>query len=463
MRFAVQQVTETTPLEVNQVYVIPPNANLSAIDTHLRLSKLEEERRERAPIDHFFRTLAATHDGHAVGVVLTGTGSDGTLGIREIKAKGGIVIVQDPNEAEFDGMPQSAIATGIADLILPLAQIPEAILKYHQTRPRVPAVEESPQATRGADPLPKVLELLRARTDRDFRRYKRATIMRRIARRMQLNHLEDFEMYLARLREDPEEARALADDLLITVTSFFRDPEIFQALQQQVLPAMFQEKSAADSVRVWSVGCATGEEAYSLAMLLVEEASRREVQPKIQVFASDLHKESLAKAREGFYPGDIAVDVSAERLERFFRREDGGYRVNKELREVVVFAPHNLLGDPPFSRLDFIACRNLLIYLDRDVQREVVGLFHYSLCAGGHLLLGSAEVADASELFYTRTRRCAYIESATSQPLSPVYPCSRRPGGAISAMRGAHRALSRYPTEFCISVSWRGTRRRASL
>ncbi len=440
-RFAVQQVTETTPLEVNQVYVIPPNANLSAIDTHLRLSKLEEERRERAPIDHFFRTLAATHDGHAVGVVLTGTGSDGTLGIREIKAKGGIVIVQDPNEAEFDGMPQSAIATGVADLILPLAQIPQAILKYHQTRPRVPAVEESQQATRGADPLPKVLELLRARTDRDFRRYKRATIMRRIARRMQLNHLEDFEMYLARLREDPEEARALADDLLITVTSFFRDPEIFQALQQQVLPAMFQEKSAADSVRVWSVGCATGEEAYSLAMLLVEEASRREVQPKIQVFASDLHKESLAKAREGFYPGDIAVDVSAERLERFFSREDGGYRVNKELREVVVFAPHNLLGDPPFSRLDFIACRNLLIYLDRDVQREVVGLFHYSLCAGGHLLLGSAEVADASELFYTQDKKvCLYRKRnvPAPEPRLPVFPTTR--GRHLNDARGTQGA-----------------------
>jgi two-component system CheB/CheR fusion protein len=429
VRFSVQQVSETTPLERNRVYVIPPNANLSAIDTHLRLSKLEEERRERAPIDHFFRTLAATHDGHAVGVVLTGTGSDGTLGIREIKAKGGIIIVQDPNEAEFDGMPQSAIATGMVDMILPITDIPQAILRFHHTHPNLPAVTEAPDlAGVQQDPLPKVLGVLRARTDRDFSRYKRATLLRRIMRRMQLNYLEDFESYLARVRENPEEARALADDLLITVTSFFRDPEVFRTLEKQVLPEIFEHRGASDSVRVWSVGCATGEEAYSLAMLMVEEASRREAPPRIQVFASDLHKHSLDKAREGFYPGDIETDVNAERLRRFFHKENGGYRISKELRELVVFAPHNLLSDPPFSRLDLIACRNLLIYLEREVQREVVELFHYSLCPGGHLLLGSAEVVDASELFRTDDKKlCLYRKRNVPppEPRLPVFPMSR--------------------------------------
>ena len=312
VRFSVQQVTETTPLERNRVYVIPPNANLSAIDTHLRLSRLEHERRQRAPIDHFFRTLAATHDGHAVGVVLTGTGSDGTLGIREIKAKGGVIMVQDPNEAEFDGMPQSAIATGMVDMILPVAEIPQAIVRFDQTRPRIPITDVA-QPDAKQDPLPKVIGVLRARTDRDFSRYKRDTIRRRIARRMQINYLEDFDAYLARVRENPEEAKALADDLLITVTSFFRDPEVFQVIEKSVIPEIFEHKSADDSVRIWSVGCATGEEAYSLAMLLMEEAGRREMPPGIQVFASDLHRHSLEKAREGFYPEDIQVDVSPER------------------------------------------------------------------------------------------------------------------------------------------------------
>ena len=282
VHFPVQQVSETTPLEKDRVYVIPPNANLSAIDTHLRLSKLEAERRERAPIDHFFRTLAATHDGHAVGVLLSGTGSDGTLGIREIKDKGGIIIVQDPNEAEFDGMPQSAIASGMVDMVLPVAQIAEAILRFSRTQPRVPLLNVPP-GEQPVDPLPKILGVLRARTDRDFTRYKRATLLRRIGRRMQLNFLEDLDTYITRVRETPEEARALADDLLITVTSFFRDPQVFELLEKQVIPEIFDRKRSGEAIRVWSVGCATGEEAYSLAMVLAEEARRRDAPPRYPV------------------------------------------------------------------------------------------------------------------------------------------------------------------------------------
>ena len=429
MPFPVEQVTDTMPLESNHVYVIPPNANLNSIDTHLRLSKLEQRRAERAPIDHFFRTLAATHDGHAIAVILTGTGSDGTLGVMDIKARGGLVIVQDPNEAEYDGMPQSAIATGVADLILPVAEIPQAILRFDRTEPRIPLQkdgEDVPQDERVL--LQEVFAQLRARTDRDFTRYKRSTVLRRIARRMQLNYLEDLPAYIARLREKPEEVSALADDLLITVTRFFRDPEVFNKLREQELPRLVAGKRPQDSVRVWSVGCATGEEAYSIAILLVEELARHEDSPQVQIFASDLHARSLEKARDGFYPGDIATDVSPERLKRFFHEENGGYRIAKEIRDLVVFAPHNLMGDPPFSRLDLIACRNLLIYLERDVQHDIIELFHYALNQEGLLVLGSAETVESSDLFRVEDKKLCFFRKRNvpaREPSLPVFPLTR--------------------------------------
>src|SRR5690242_11061224 len=267
-----------------------------------------------------------------------------------------------------------------------------------------------------------------ARTDRDFSRYKRSTILRRIARRMQLNYLEDLQSYLDRLRQQPDEVRALADDFLITVTHFFRDPEVFEKLEKEVIPHLFDNKGPTDTLRVWSVGCATGEEAYTLAMLLLEEAGRREAPPQIQIFASDLHKRSLEKAREGYYSGDITVDVSMERLKRFFRKEGDGFRIQKELRDLVVFAPHNLLGDPPFSRLDLIACRNLLIYLDRDVQRDVIELFHYALNPQGGLLLGSSETVDASDLFRTDDKKLCFYRKRNvpvPEPRLPVFPSAR--------------------------------------
>ena len=435
VRVPVQQVNVTSALEANRVYVIPPNANLSAIDTHLRLSKLEDRRLERAPIDHFLRTLARTHDGNAVAVILTGTGSDGTLGIKDIKANGGLVIVQDPNEAEYNSMPQSAIATGLTDYILPLIEIPGAIMRYDRTQPRVPVPSDGEQVPHGEWALlQKVFAQLRARTDRDFSRYKRSTILRRVAKRMQLNYVEDLPTYVERLRERPDEVRALADDLLITVTNFFRDPEVFQKLEKDVIPSKLGRKGPQESFRAWSVGCATGEEAYSLAMLLAEQAGRHETPPHVQVFASDLHARSLEKAREGFYPGDIATDVGAERLRRFFQKENGGYRVNKELRDMVVFAPHNILADPPFSRQDLISCRNLLIYLDRDVQRDVIELFHYALNPDGILMLGSAESVDASDLFRVEDKRLCLFRKRNvpaREPRLPVFPLSR------SAAQGA--------------------------
>ena len=440
-KMPVTQVTDEPALEPNHVYVIPPGRNLDTIDTHLRLTKLEERRIERAPIDHFFRALAGTHDGHSVGVILTGTGADGTLGIKEIKEKGGLTVVQDPNEAEYDGMPQSAIATGLVDLVLPVAEMPEKILRFARTRPRIAVPEDEKALGDGQrQTLQKIFAQIRARTGRDFTRYKRSTILRRIQRRMQLAHIEELADYLAWLREELNEVRALADDFLITVTNFFRDPEVAERLETDVIPQLFEGKGPGETVRVWSVGCATGEEAYTLAMLLLEEAARHEAPPEIQIFASDLHEHSLQKAREGFYPGDIETDVSAERLRRFFIKENGGYRIRKEVREHVVFAPHNLLGDPPFSKLDLITCRNVLIYLQREVQRDVLDLFHYALNPDGFLVLGTSETVDRSELFRTESKpHCIFRKRnvRAPEPQLPVFPITRvRPPGEPKERNG---------------------------
>jgi two-component system CheB/CheR fusion protein len=425
VRMPVVQVTETTQIERDRVYVIPPGCNLATVDSHLHLSALEESRRDRAPIDHFLRTLAKTFDGVSIGVILTGTGSDGTLGIKEIKQVGGLTIAQEPNEAEYDGMPQSAIATGLVDLVLPLAEIPGAILRYVRTRPSISVPDDGDDVgNEERQLLHKLFTQVRGRTGRDFSRYKRSTIMRRIQRRMQLHQIEKLEDYLTYVRLQPEEARALADEFLVTVTNFFRDPEVFRALETHVIPRLFDEKRAGDALRVWSVGCATGEEAYSLAILLSEEAARREQSTKVQVFASDLHDRSLRSAREGLYSGNIDADVSPERLAQFFTKQSGGYRVRQELRELVVFAAHNLLADPPFSRIDLIACRNLLIYLQRDVQRDVVELFHYALRPEGVLMLGTSETVGRSDLFRLEDKKhCFYRKRnvPTREPSLPVF------------------------------------------
>jgi two-component system CheB/CheR fusion protein len=426
VKMPMQQVRQTVAIEQNHVYIIPPNANLDTIDTHLRLTELEKRRHERAPIDHFFRTLANTHDGNAIGVILTGTGSDGTQGLRQIKERGGLTVVQDPNEAEYDGMPRSALAAAPVDAVLPLAKIPEAVMRFAQTRPRLSISDESEEGDAEARQLlQSVFAQIRARTGRDFSHYKRSTLLRRITRRMQFHHLQEPGAYLELLRKKPEEAQALSDDLLITVTSFFRDTDVFEALERDVIPRLFDNRGNDDVVRVWSVGCATGEEAYSLSILLLEEAERRESSVSIQVFASDLHPHSLAQAREGFYPGDIEADVRPDRLKRFFQKESGGYRVRKEVRELVVFTPHNILADPPFSRLDLISCRNLLIYLQRPLQQQVAELFHYALKQDGYILLGSSENIDAVELFRVEDKkRCIYRKRNVPgpEPRLPVFP-----------------------------------------
>ena len=428
-KMPVQQVTKTIQLKPNHVYVIPPGSNLNTIDTHLRLSELEEKRSKRAPVDHFFRTLAKTHDGNAIGIVLTGTGSDGSLGIREIKGRDGVVIVQDPNEAEYDGMPQSAISTGMVDLVLPLSKIADHVIRISKVNMQLPVLETDKELNHEEKQLlQKIFAQVRARTGRDFRGYKVSTVMRRLHRRMQLFQITEIKDYLELLRKNSDEVKALSDDFLITVTNFFRDPEVFKYLETEVIPALFKDKDPEDQVRVWSVGCATGEEAYSLVIQLLEEANRHSAPPGIQVFASDLHQRSLKKAREGYFTGDIEVDVSSERLKKFFIREDGGYRVRKEVREQVIFTPHNIMGDPPFSKLDMIVCRNLLIYLKREIQPDIIELFHYALNPDGVLVLGTSEHLDSSELFRPEHKDYSlYIKLNVipPEPKLPVFPFSK--------------------------------------
>jgi two-component system, chemotaxis family, CheB/CheR fusion protein len=386
----VVQVTEPTRLEPGRVYVIPPNRQLLATDQHLAVSEFDEPRWKRAPIDLFFRSLAAQH-GDDFAIVMSGAGADGSKGIKAVKEAGGIILVQDPDEAEYGSMPRSAIATGLADFVLPVREIATRLPELIRNRNALPAEALSKAES---DALQRILAHLRTRTGHDFSSYKRSTVRRRVARRLQVQRTPTMVDYLEILRENPAEAEALFADLLISVTMFFRDPAAFQKLADLVIPTLFENKGAADTIRVWVAGAATGEEAYAVAMLLLEEAGRRDNRCEIQVFASDLDEQALRIAREGRYPQTIEADMSEERLRRFFTREGDQYQVTRELRDAVLFARHSLLKDPPFSRTDLISCRNVMIYLDRESQQQICAAFHFALNPSGYLFLGSSESAD---------------------------------------------------------------------
>ena len=389
------------------VYVIPPRKAIRAVDKFLVLSdETLAPRGHHVAVDLFFRTLADTYGPHAAAVVLSGADSDGTIGIKRIKERGGLTVAQDPQQAEHASMPRSSIATGMVDWVLPAADMPARLQQYFALEkslqlPPEEGLSPAPEAPPGNQEasLREVLGFLRVRTGRDFACYKRATVVRRIARRMQVNGVTDLSGYLACLRTTPGEAGALLQDLLISVTNFFRDADCFAALDTH-LGKLFQDKGPNDSVRVWVAGCATGEEAYSLAMLLCDRTREMEAPPMIQIFATDLDEEAIRTAREGSYPNTIEADVSEERLRRYFTRDHSGYKVRREVRELVLFAQHDLLKDSPFSRLDLISCRNLLIYLNREAQQRVFEIFHFALRAHGCLFLGSSESAeDVSALF----------------------------------------------------------------
>jgi len=403
----VLQVRDTIKVEPNTVYVIPPGRALETFDGYLQLGDLPLARHRHITVDIFFRTLADTHGPHAAAIVLSGADGDGAIGIKRIKERGGLTIAQDPEEAQVSSMPLAAINTGMVDWTLPVSQMAVRVEQYlnmeravrlppelhSETEESLSTVEHDEAALRD------VLTFLRSRTGRDFSYYKRATVVRRIGRRMQVNNIADLGGYLDCLRTRPGEAGALLQDLLISVTNFFRDTECFAALEER-LPHLFADKSGADTVRVWIAGCATGEEAYSIAMLLTEHARMIDTPPAIQVFATDLDDNAIRVAREGIYPAAIGGDVSEDRLRRFFVKDVRGYRVRRELRECVLFAVHDVLRDSPFSRVDLVSCRNLLIYLSRQAQARVLDIFHFALLPGGTLFLGSSEsIEEASQHF----------------------------------------------------------------
>jgi two-component system CheB/CheR fusion protein len=389
-RMPVVQVDTSEKLRTNHVYVIPPDRRLQLTDHEITANRFDEPRGQRAPIDLFFRSVAESL-GDGFAVILSGAGSDGTIGVRAVKESGGIILVQDPSEAEYSSMPRSAIATGVADFILPVRELAKRLAELIVAKQNSPATGD---LDGDEEMLRRILAYLRVRTGHDFSKYKRSTLLRRVARRMQVTRTDDLRSYHEALRDNADEAQALLGDLLISVTTFFRDNDAFDALKREVVPRLFDGKDPADSIRVWVPGCATGEEAYSVAMLLLEEAGRQEIRPPIQIFGSDLDARALAVAREGRYPAAIEADVSEDRLRRFFTRDGEVYRVRQELRDVLLFAVHDLLKDPPFSRVDLISCRNVLIYLDRELQEQVCSTFHYALKQGGFLLLGASEAAD---------------------------------------------------------------------
>jgi two-component system, chemotaxis family, CheB/CheR fusion protein len=396
----VTQVTMTTAVEANHIYVIPPGQDLTVHDATIHLQE-RGDGPQHSPVDLFFRTLADAYGADAVGVVLSGTGSDGAAGIRRIKEQSGITVVQVPAEAEYDGMPVSAIATGYVDLVLPAAKIPRELVRMRQLPSPLP-IDSRPSATEAE--LVQVFSILRGRTGRDFSHYKRSTVMRRLERRLRFNGAATLGDYVPMLRASETEAGAVVRDLLISVSSFFRDADAFAALAKAI-PALFDGKGSDQPLRVWVVGCATGEEAYSIAMLLHEHAATLEDPPRILIFATDIDENGYASGRAGLYTASEVEEIPPDRRSRFFTQEAGGYRIRKSLRESVLFAVHDVLQDPPLSRLDLITCRNLLIYLQPEAQAQVIETFQYALRPEGVLFLGSAESLDNLGVFVPVARK----------------------------------------------------------
>ncbi|RWF71574.1 MAG: PAS domain-containing protein [Mesorhizobium sp.] len=387
---ATQTASEKSDIGPNNIYVIPPGVSVTIKNCRFQFTKMAATRIKRTPIDDFFISLAGDQRENAAGIILSGTGSDGTIGLRAIKEHGGLTLAQEA--AEYDGMMRSAVQTGLVDMVLPAEEMAAKLVDYFRHANFTKTNGERDRRKRDiAEQLSRIASLLRKRTGHDFSGYKDNTILRRIQRRMQVLEIDEPAAFYDRLREDPQQVDLLFQDLLIGVTSFFRDPQAFEALERLVIAKLFEERKPDDMVRVWVPGCATGEEAYSIAMLLKENAPRGAASPKLQIFATDIDEHALEVARAGRYPAAIASDLTPKRLKEFFTREDGTYRVASELREMCLFSAHNLLRDPPFSKLDLITCRNLLIYMGSELQEKIIPIFHYALRDSGYLFLGSSE------------------------------------------------------------------------
>ncbi|HWR24955.1 MAG TPA: CheR family methyltransferase, partial [Methanosarcina sp.] len=399
----VYEVKDRMVVQPNSVYVIPPNSDMIFQDDTLQLLEPAESRGHRLPIDFFFNSLAQGKQERAIGIVLSGTGSDGTQGARSIKAEEGMVMAQTPESSEYDSMPLSVISIGLADYILPPAEMPNQLIDYVT---RAYGKVLSP-ISKTEDSMKKIFNLLRIQTGHDFSHYKYSTINRRIERRMAVQNIKNVDEYMRYLEQKPAEVEALFRELLIGVTGFFRNPEAFENLQKKVIPNLFSGRHPDSAIRIWVPGCSTGEEAYSIGILLQEEMETLKRIFKVQIFATDIDSRAIGRARSGIYPANISVDVSSERLERFFIQDlEDNYRIQRSIRDMVIFSEHDIIKNPPFTKLDLISCRNLLIYMDKELQKELVPLFHYALNPGGWLFLGPSEtVGEFENLFDTLDRK----------------------------------------------------------
>ncbi|BAN34776.1 MCP methyltransferase/methylesterase, CheR/CheB with PAS/PAC sensor [Sulfuricella denitrificans skB26] len=431
----VAEVSDGTRIKPNYVYVMPPNYSLAILHGVLHLMPRPDGLGKHLPIDDFLSSLAEDRHSNAIGVILSGTASDGTLGMRSIKLEGGITFAQSEDSAEYDGMPHSAIAAGHVDFVLTPEEIGKELvriarhpyLRPEETGPRGELVSE------GGDNLNKIFVLLRSRTGNDFTYYKHSTIRRRIKRRMVLHQLEKIEDYVKYLQKQPGELDALFQDILINVTSFFRDPETFDALQQEVFPALIEQRSAEQSLRIWVPGCSTGEEVYSVAITLLEFLGERASNTHIQIFASDIDDKAIDIARQGIYPESIRDVIAPGRLQRFFVKTPSGYQISKIIRDICVFALQNVAKDPPFSRLDLICCRNLMIYLGAVLQKKVLHTFHYALRPGRFLMLGTSEtIGSFADLFATVDKK-SKIYAKKSVATLPGYDFTTLPHAPMSA------------------------------
>ena len=407
-RMQVFEVEDGMVVRPNCAYIIPPNRDMAFLNGALQLMEPSAPRGQRLPIDFFFRSLAQDQRERAIGVVLSGTGSDGTQGVRAIKGEGGMAMAQTPASTEYDGMPRSAIATGLVDYELPPGEMPAQLIAYAaHAFGKTPRPVIAP-ASKAENTIRKIFILLRSQNGHDFSQYKPSTIHRRIERRMAVHQVETMDGYVKLLQQSPTEVEALFRDLLIGVTNFFRDPEVFKALEEQVIPKLFANKQPDAVIRIWVPGCSTGEEAYSIAILLAERQEAMKRNFKAQIFATDIDSQAIATARAGLYPASIAADVQPERLTRFFVAESDGtaYRVHKTIRDMLVFSAQDVIKDPPFSKVDMISCRNLMIYMGGELQKKLIPLFHYALNPGGFLFLGTSEtVGEFGSLFTALDRK----------------------------------------------------------
>jgi two-component system CheB/CheR fusion protein len=427
----INEIKDGMLLEPNNIYLNPPDRDVSVLNGHLYLTVPMETHATRLPIDYFLRSLAQDQKERAVGIILSGTGTDGSLGLKAIKGEGGMTMAQEEAQAKYDSMPRNAINTGLVDFILPVEKMGGELSRYAKH----PYIEEARKAVTPRQEyltsIKKIFLLIRSTTGHDFSNYKQNTVRRRIERRMAVHQISRIEEYHRYLRETPPEVETLFKDMLIGVTNFFRDPAAFELLEKEIIPDMLDKKEMDGNLRIWVPGCATGEEAYSMAILILEAMEKMKKHLNVQIFATDIDDEAIGFARAGLYPDSIAADLSSRRLKRFFTKIDSMYSVKKQVREMVVFAVQNLIKDPPFSRLDLVSCRNVLIYMDTPLQKKILPLFHYTLAHDGYLFLGTSEsIGEFAEYF---------------SPVSTKWKVFRRKGVSMDRMV-EHHALPFYET-----------------